>query len=374
LLRFHKKDFSKQKGRPNMKKILAFLLAMVMVLSLCACSSSSSTTTTTETTTADTTETAAEAEAPAEEAAAPAAAGGDLDRNGDGKVTIAYSTIAYAIAPLTQYLCDNLKSLSEAEGWEFNYLAAEGDASLQGQQIETLIDQDPDYLIIFPADADLAVDWVESAADADIPAFIVGTDVAEDGQEYAVAFCGPNNYEMGVELAEALIEANGADAGLNIVEIGGNAGQADYIDRKAGFEDTIAAESNYNILGDTKWCASSRADAQSAMEDFLSTYGDQINVLYGMDDDLTLGGVNAITAANKTDDIQVYSITGQIEAIQAIKDGKMVTTAYTPTLQTASLVIAAINEYAANGTIEYQQSYVPDLINASNVDGYEGEF
>jgi ribose transport system substrate-binding protein len=358
-----------------MKKILAFLLAMVMVLSLCACSSSSSTTTTTETTTAaDTTDTAAEAEAPAEEAAAPAAQGGDLDRNGDGKVTIAYSTIAYAIAPLTQYLCDNLKSLSAAEGWEFNYLAAEGDASLQGQQIETLIDQDPDYLVIFPADADLAVDWVESAADADIPAFIVGTDVAEDGQEYAVAFCGPNNYEMGAELAQALIDANGADAALNIVEIGGNAGQADYIDRKAGFEDTIAANSNYAILGDTRWCASSRADAQSAMEDFLSTYGDQINVLYGMDDDLTLGGVNAITAAGKTDDIQVYSITGQVEAIQAIKDGKMVTTAYTPTLQTASLVISAIQEYAANGTIEYQQSYVPDLINASNVDGYEGEF
>jgi ABC-type sugar transport system substrate-binding protein len=376
-MRFHKKDFSNQKGRPNMKKILAFALAMVMVLSLCACSSSSSTSdtaATTETTTAaNTTDTAAEAEAPAE-AAEPAAQGGDLDRNGDGKVTIAYSTIAYAIAPLTQYLCDNLNSLAQAQGWEFNYLAAEGDASLQGQQIETLIDQDPDYLVIFPADADLAVDWVESAADADIPAFIVGTDVAEDGQEYAAAFCGPNNYEMGVELAEALIEANGADAALNIVEIGGNAGQADYIDRKAGFEDTIAAESNYAILGDTRWCASSRADAQSAMEDFLSTYGDKIDVLYGMDDDLTLGGVAAITAAGKTDDIQVYSITGQVEAIQAIKDGKMVTTAYTPTLQTASLVIAAISEYAANGTIEYQQSYVPDLINASNVDGYEGEF
>jgi ABC-type sugar transport system substrate-binding protein len=358
-----------------MKKILAFLLAMVMVLSLCACSSSSSSTTTTTETATDTTttETAAEAEEVAE-AVETAAEGGDLDRNGDGKVTIAYSTIAYALAPLTQYLCDNLNSLAQAEGWEFTYLAAEGDADLQGQQIETLIDKDPDYLVIFPADADLAVDWVESAADADIPVFVVGTDVAEDGQEYAVAFCGPNNYEMGVELAEALIEANGADAALNIVEIGGNAGQADYIDRKAGFEDTIAAESNYTILGDTKWCASSRADAQTAMEDFLSTYGDKIDVLYGMDDDLTLGGVAAITAAGKTDDIQVYSITGQIEAIQAIQDGTMVTTAYTPTLQTASLVIAAINEYAANGTIEYQQSYLPDLINASNVDGYEGEF
>ena len=244
---------------------------------------------------------------------------------------------------------------------------------LQGQQIETLVDQDPDYLVIFPADAELAIDWVEGAADEGVPVFLVGTDVAEEAHDSAIAFCGPDNYAMGVELAEALIAANGEDAALGIVEIGGNAGQADYIDRKAGFEDTIASSSNYTILGDTAWCHSSRTTAQDSMADFLSTYGDQINVLYGMDDDLTLGGVNAIAEVGR-DDIQVYSITGQVEAIQAIKDGKMVTTTYTPTRLTASLVIDAINEYAANGSIEYYQSYLPDLITADNADNYEGEF
>ena len=340
-----------------MKKIIALVLALSMVFAFCACSSSSST------------DTAAASPA----ASTDAASSSSLDRNGDGKVTIGYSTIAYAIAPLTQYLCDNLKADAEAQGWEFSYLAAEGDAVLQGEQVQTLIDQNPDYLVMFPADADLAVDWVKAAYDAGVSVILVGTDVAADGQQYAKAFCGPNNYEMGVELAQALIDANGADAGLGIVEIGGNAGQADYIDRKAGFEATISANSNYSILGDTAWCHSSRTDAQDSMADFLSTYGDQINVLYGMDDDLTLGGVNAISEAGKTDSIQVYSITGQIEAIQAIKDGKMVTTAYTPTAQTASLVIETI-QALANGSIDYQQSYVPELITKDNADQYQGEF
>ena len=335
-----------------MKKIIALVLALSMVFALCACSSSSSS----GTASTDT-----------------AAASSGLDRNGDGKITIGYSTIAYAIAPLTQYLCDNLKADAEAQGWQFSYLAAEGDAVLQGEQVQTLVDQNPDYLIMFPADAALAVDWVKTAYDAGISVILVGTDVAAEGQQYAKAFCGPNNYEMGVELAEALIAANGADAGLGIVEIGGNAGQADYIDRKAGFEATIQAGSNYTFLGDTAWCHSSRTDAQDSMADFLSTYGDQINVLYGMDDDLTLGGVNAIAEAGKTDSIQVYSITGMIEAIQAIKDGKMVTTAYTPTAQTASLVIETI-QALGNGSVEYQQSYVPDLITKDNADQYQGEF
>ncbi len=361
-----------------MKKFLALLLALVMVLALCACGSSDTgeSAEDADDTSVEAGDDAAEdtADAPEEDAAEPAASAVGLDRNGDGQVTIAYSTVAYAIAPLTQYLCDNLSALCADEGWQFSYLTAEGEATTQGEQIETLIDQDPDYLVIFPADAEIAVDWVESAYDEDIPVILVGTDVAADGQEFATAFCGPNNYEMGRELAEALVEANGADAGLNIVEIGGNAGQADYIDRKAGFEDYIAENSNYTFLGDTKWVHSSRADAQTAMEEFIATYGDQINVLYGMDDDLTLGGVNAIEAAGKTGEIQVYSITGQIEAIQAIKDGQMVTTTYTPTLLTASLVIDAINEYAENGTIEYQQSYIPDLITADNADSYTGEF
>ena len=335
-----------------MKKIIALVLALSMVFALCACSSSSSS----GTASTDT-----------------AAASSGLDRNGDGKITIGYSTIAYAIAPLTQYLCDNLKADAEAQGWQFSYLAAEGDAVLQGEQVQTLVDQNPDYLIMFPADAALAVDWVKTAYDAGISVILVGTDVAADGQQYAKAFCGPNNYEMGVELAQALIDANGADAGLGIVEIGGNAGQADYIDRKAGFEATIQAGSNYTFLGDTAWCHSSRTDAQDSMADFLSTYGDQINVLYGMDDDLTLGGVNAISEAGKTSAIQVYSITGQIEAIQAIKDGKMVTTAYTPTSQTASLVIETIKALG-NGSVEYQQSYVPDLITKDNASQYQGEF
>ena len=359
-----------------MKKIIALLLALVMVFALCACGSSTSSSSPSSSAAEESAvEEAAEAPAAEEAEEAPAAEDAAAEEpTAASNLTIAVSTIAYSIAVLPQVLIDNLQALCEENGWKFNMLAAEGDAVLQGEQVQTLVDQNPDYLIMFPADAALAVDWVKTAYDAGISVILVGTDVAAEGQQYAKAFCGPNNYEMGVELAEALIAANGADAGLGIVEIGGNAGQADYIDRKAGFEATIQAGSNYTFLGDTAWCHSSRTDAQDSMADFISTYGDQINVLYGMDDDLTLGGVNAIAEAGKTDDIQVLSITGQIEAIQAIKDGKMVTTTYTPTLLTASLVIDAINEYAANGSVDYQQSYIPDLITAENADNYEGEF
>ena len=58
----------------------------------------------------------------------------------------------------------------------------------------------------------------------------------------------------------------------------------------------------------------------------------------------------------------------------AIKDGKMNATAYTPTKQTAQLVIDTINAIGGGQTVDYYQSYIPELITKDNADGYEGEF
>jgi ABC-type sugar transport system substrate-binding protein len=300
------------------------------------------------------------------------AATAPADRNGDGKVVIGYSSIAYSIAVLPQYIFAGLEADCKTRGWELQHLSAEGDAMLQGEQISQLIQQDLDYLVVFPADPMLAVDWMKEVSEAGIPAVMIHTDVAEVGREYAKAYCGPDNYAMAESLAKAVVEKYGADAGIGIVEIGGVPVQSDYIERVAGFDDYIKANSNFKVLG-LEWAYSNRADAQSYMENFISTYGNQINVLMGFDDDLTLGGVNALQAAGMTD-VGVYSITGQKEAIQAIKDGKMTMTAYYSTAATAQNALKCIDDLAAGKTIEYFHYTDVPLITKENADKYEGEF
>ena len=324
----------------KMKKIVALLLALVMAFSLVACGNSGG----------------------SGESSEPA------DRNGDGKVTIAYSAIGYSIAVLPQYLHDNLKAECEERGWEFIFLAAEGDAMLQGEQVSQLVQQDPDYFLMMPADPALAVDWVNEVNEAGIPCITVHTDVAD---ELAAAHCGPDNYARAAALAKELIDKHGADAGLKIVEIGGVPVQSDYILRVAGFDEYIKANSNYEILG-IEWAYSNRADAQGYMENFISTYGDEIDVLMGFDDDLTLGGVNALQAAGMTD-VEVYSITGQIEAMAALKAGTMTMTAFYRTALTASNAFDCIEKLAAGEEIEYfHYTEVPNLT-IDNVADYEAE-
>jgi len=247
-----------------MKRLISLLLALAMVFCLCACG------------------------------------GGSTAKDDD--ITIAVSTIAYSIAVLPQVLIDNLQAKCEANGWGFELLAAEGDAMLQGEQISTLVSKAPDYLVIFPADPTLAIDWCAEAQEAGVPTICMHVDVAEECKTSGscVAYCGIDNQAVATSIYNYMVEKNGADAAMNIVEIGGVPVQADYIVRTETFNNAIAG-SGYTQLGDIAWAYSSRADAQTAMENFIGSYGDQIDILVGFDDDLTMGGVNALQEDGMTD-------------------------------------------------------------------------
>lgn len=314
-----------------MKKLIALLLALVMVLSLCACGGSSA---------------------------------------GDDDITIAVSTIAYSIAVLPQVLIDNLQAKCEANGWGFELLAAEGDAMLQGEQISTLVSKAPDYLVIFPADPTLAIDWCAEAQEAGVPTICMHVDVDPSCKDNGscVAYCGIDNKAVATSIYDYMVESNGADATMGLVEIGGVPVQADYIVRTSTFNDAIAG-SGYTQLGDIAWAYSSRADAQTAMESFIGAHGDQIDILVGFDDDLTMGGVNALQEAGMTD-VQVYSITGQKEAMAAIQEGKMTMTVFTSTAAIAQKVVDVITALEAGETVDYYQYIDAPVVDASNVAEY----
>ena len=289
------------------------------------------------------------------------------------KIVVGYSAISYSLAPLPEWLYKNLEAECSKRGWDFLPLVAEGDFVLQGEQVQQLIQQEPDIIILFPGDPQLAVDWVKAMSEAGIPCVNLHTDVAEAGRQYVSAFCGPNNYPMAASVAMAVIDDYGPDAGINIVEIGGVPVMLDYIQRVAGFDETIKANSNYNILG-IEWAFSSRADAQGYMENFISVYGDQIDVFMGFMDDLTLGGINALLAAGMTD-VGVYSLSAYSEGIQAIKDGKLRLTTYYSTAAAVEEAIKCAEQILAGETISEYFHYI-DMphVTAANADQFKCEY
>jgi ABC-type sugar transport system substrate-binding protein len=351
-----------------MKKFLAMLMALAMVLSLAACGGSSSSSDSSSSSSTETSESAEGGDA--EEAEGGSEATGDPDRNGDGEVVIAYSCIAGTdLAPWSGVMQTTVEELCKERGWTCNALSAAGDTTLQGTQIETLLNDDPDYMLCFVGDADMLVDSAELCAEQDVPFITLSLDVSDP--ENVTAYCGADQESMAAGLAEAALEDVGED--FNYVIVSGVPVQMDYILREAGVTNTLDGKATQ--LGETQYAMSSRDDAKTDMENLIATYGDQINVLFGLDDDLTLGAVEALQSAGLTD-VKVYSITGQNDAFEAISDGKVTMTVVNSAADCVKTAFDVIDKLAAGETVDHDNIVPVTYVTADNVDEWlgNGEF
>ena len=111
---------------------------------------------------------------------------------------------------------------------------------------------------------------------------------------------------------------------LRIVEITGTENSTPMKQRHEGFMDTIADDSRMEILesvnGDFL-----RSRGAECMRYFLGKYGDQIDVLYSHNDEMTLGALPEIEAASVQPgkDLVIISIDGGQEAINILKEGRI---------------------------------------------------
>lgn len=334
----------------NLKKLLAFALALCMVLAFAACGSST--------------------ETPAGDTAAAPADGTVTDLTGK---TIGYVTINSA-APWGGLIGTKLAEFVEAANGTCKSLDAQTDTAKVAEYCQQMIDAGVDALAIFGGDPAANSDIAKTASEAGIPVFMCGLDVSEDGRQYVAACVGPDQEQMCYDIGQYIIEQNGADAGLKVVQISGVPFLDDYIQREAGFARAMA-ETDYNVL-EADYAYSSRSDAKTFMENHIQAEGDTIDIVMGFDDDLTMGAVAAIEEAGLTDSIKVYSLTGQNDAIQAVADGQLELTVMNRADAISQETVNAMIEYFATGSTEYYHYTDLTYIDATNVNDFigKGEF
>jgi ABC-type sugar transport system substrate-binding protein len=294
----------------------------------------------------------------------------DTDTSG---LKIAYSSVAgEAEAPWVGALWSVMETVCADHNWTFCGLSADGVPATQAKQIDQLLKEDPDYFIIFAGDVNMADEWVKKIHNAGIPVIMACIDATGAVTDSVSAFVGPDQEALAAQLAADLIGANGDSAGLNVVSISGFACQQDYILRQQGYEKTLTYFSNYTLLAN-EYAGASRDSAREIMEDYLSTYGDTIDAVMCYDDTFALGALDALEAANLDKDIQVYSITGSSEIIEAVNDGRIVETAMVSPSEIAegcAQVISGLEQ----GTIPDHYNYTTrTYITAENVADYMGK-
>ena len=252
-------------------------------------------------------------------------AGGQQEGSDDGELVVAFSQMeinnAWRVAET-----GSVKGEAEKRGIKLIYTDAQGDTAKQVSDVEDIIASNPDYILLAPREYDGIAPALEAAKEAGIPVILIDRDAAGvPGEDYVTCIRG-DFVNAGRQDAELLAKHfDGKDA--NIVVITGTPGSSVAIDLQKGFEEEIAKYPNLNIIA-VQNGEFTRGIAQAAMENVIQSYGDQIDAVFGHDDECAIGSIQALKAAgvNPGEDVVVVGFGGFKDAAKAILAGEMLGT------------------------------------------------
>lgn len=274
------------------------------------------------------------------------------------------SVIGFSVSTLANPFFVIMKEAGEAEaealGVEMITLDAQDSMEKQIKDIEDIIVRKVDVLIINPCDSDAIVPSVLEANRAGIPVVTV-TRPSKGGE--VVQHLDVDNIFGGKLIGTALVaELDGVG---KVVILEGIPGAPSARDRQAGFL-AITDQFPIEVLASIT-AYYSREKGATAMEDLLQAHP-EIDAIYAHNDEMALGAIRAIEAAGRTG-IKVFGFDAIPDAIDAVKEGKMVATIkQQPDLQ-MRLAVQTAADIIEGRPVEEKLVFIPVvLVTAERVD------
>jgi ribose transport system substrate-binding protein len=232
-----------------------------------------------------------------------------------------------------------LQSEADRRGYKLVITSGEYDPSKQTAQVQNFIAEKVDAIILAPCDSKAMGSAIVEANRAKIPVFTI--DIANmSPQGKVVSHIASDNREGGRQAALLLVKALNAQGRVVIIN---HPGITSVLDRVGGFKDEMARYPGIQIIADVPaW--GHRDRAMAIMEDILLQLPD-VNGVFGINDDCTLGALAATEAAGKKIMIVGYDATP--EAKKAIAEGRLYGDAIQYPVKIGTLAIQTIANYLA---------------------------
>lgn len=256
--------------------------------------------------------------------AGTASGGGDDAAAGgadDGVISIGFSQVGAE----SGWRAANTKSIQDTltaeNGFDLKFSDAQQKQENQIQAIRTYITQDVDVIAFSPV---VETGWdavLQEAKTAGIPVILTDRAVDSDDESLYESFIGSDFVLEGETAGDWVVDQYDGE-GYKVVELQGTTGAAPAIDRKKGFENAIEG-SDIEVI-DSQTGNFTRAEGKAVMEGFLNAH-DDIDLVYAHNDDMGLGAIEAIEAADKVPgkDIKIVTVDAVKDGMQALVDGKI---------------------------------------------------
>ncbi|UOF88651.1 D-ribose ABC transporter substrate-binding protein [Fodinisporobacter ferrooxydans] len=228
-------------------------------------------------------------------------------------------TIGFVVSTLNNPFFVAMRDGAQAEATKLGVklLVEDGnnDPSSQLNQIQNLIQQKVDAIILNPASSQALSSAVQMANQAKIP--VITLDRSVDSGKVAT-FIASDNIKAGKMAADQLIQALKGKG--SVVELQGVIGTSAERDREKGFDEEIATASGIKVVAKQP-ADFDRTKALNVMQNILQA-NPNIKGVFAQNDEMALGSLKAIQAANKKG-IAIVGIDGEKEAINNVQNGSM---------------------------------------------------
>ncbi len=213
------------------------------------------------------------------------------------------------------------------------------DGASQANALEDLTTQGMDALVTLPHNSDELTDPIRQVKDKGI--FVTVVDRALSDPSIQDLYVAGNNEELGRVAGQYIKDTLGSG---DVVVIRGLPIVIDE-ERQKGFDSAVAG-SDIKVL-DKQFGNWSRDDAFKVMQDYLVKYP-KIDAVWTQDDDMSVGALEAIQQANRSDIKMVIGGAGMKEMIKKVADGDAlipVDVLYPPAMIATAMELTVANFY-----------------------------
>ncbi len=247
-----------------------------------------------------------------------AGCGGD---NSD-KVSNPDGAVAFAIHEqpdgILEKLLNGVKAKSEGAGWQFISEIAGGNANLQLDQVNKMVDDKAAAIVVIAQNGDSIVPAVKRANEAGIPVIATNRDINGGAFTNVV-----NNERQAGELQADYMAAH-LPQNAKVVYIKGDMTVTAGVDRYEGFKETLKAKrSDVEIIASNSTGDWSEAQGIREMSLWLGMYP-QIDGVAAANDNMAMGAIKAMKAAGRFNDaVIVCGVDSNDDALASIAAGEM---------------------------------------------------
>ena len=254
-----------------------------------------------------------------------------------------------------------LQEILEGKGYEVTIVDGNNDQAKQNEQINTFITQGVDALIINPVMTSAADQIISTVKDADVPTVLINREPTADQMSAydKLVYVGCDAAQSGTFQGELILDTENkgdinGDGKVSYIMIPGD---PENIDAQLRTEYSVKALTDAGVeveqldLQRGDW---DRNKGQEICQNDLAKFGDQIEVVFCNNDDMAIGALQAIQAAGRTVNKDIYLV--GVDALDAAKNevanGNMTGTVLNDAKGQATQAVASMEELLGGKTFE----------------------